>query len=213
MKSSNHRLGRSAALLVSALGASVLLSACAPLLLGGAAVGSAMVVTDRRSTGTQLDDQSIELKAVNRIAPIAGDRGHVSATSYNKVVLLSGEVPDEAMRARVEQQVRSIEGVRSVVNELAILAPSSLTARSNDSLLTSKVKATLVDAKDIQASAIKVVTERGTVYLMGVVTEREATRASDLARSVSGVQKVVRVFEVITEAQLANTKPAPVVEK
>ncbi|URI10115.1 BON domain-containing protein [Aquincola tertiaricarbonis] len=213
MKSSNHRLGRSAALLVSALGASVLLSACAPLLLGGAAVGSAMVVTDRRSTGTQLDDQGIELKAVNRIAPIAGDRGHVSATSYNKVVLLSGEVPDEAMRARVEQQVRSIEGVRSVVNELAILAPSSLTARSNDSLLTSKVKATLVDAKDIQASAIKVVTERGTVYLMGVVTEREATRASDLARSVSGVQKVVRVFEVITEAQLANTKPAPVVEK
>ena len=137
----------------------------------------------------------------------------MSATSYNKVVLLSGEVPDEAMRARVEQQVRSIEGVRSVVNELAILAPSSLTARSNDSLLTSKVKATLVDAKDIQASAIKVVTERGTVYLMGVVTEREAVRASDLARSVSGVQKVVRVFEVITEAELANTKPAPVVEK
>lgn len=213
MKSSNHRLGRSAALLVSALGASVLLSACAPLLLGGAAVGSAMVVTDRRSTGTQLDDQGIELKAVNRIAPIAGDRGHVSATSYNKVVLLSGEVPDEAMRSRVEQQVRGIEGVRSVVNELAILAPSSLTARSNDSLLTSKVKATLVDAKDIQASAIKVVTDRGTVYLMGVVTEREATRASDLARSVSGVQKVVRVFEVISEAQLANTKPAPVVEK
>ena len=213
MKSSKYRLGRSAALLVSALGASVMLSACAPLLLGGAAVGSAMVVTDRRSTGTQFDDQGIELKAVNRISPIAGDRGHVSATSYNKVVLLSGEVPDEAMRARVEQQVRSIEGVRSVVNELAILAPSSLTARSNDSLLTSKVKATLVDAKDIQASAIKVVTERGTVYLMGVVTEREAARASDLARSVSGVQKVVRVFEVITEAQLANTKPAPVVEK
>lgn len=213
MKSTNHRFGRPAVLLLSALGASLLLSACAPLLIGGAAVGSALVVTDRRSTGTQLDDQSIELKAVNRISPIAGDRGHVSATSYNKVVLLTGEVPDEAMRSRVEQQVRGIEGVRSVVNELAIMGPSSLTARSNDSLLTSKVKATLVDAKDVQASAIKVTTERGTVYLMGRVTEREAARASDLARSVGGVQKVVRVFEVISEAELANTKPAPVVEK
>jgi len=213
MKSTNHSLGRTAALLACALGTSVLLSACAPLLIGGAAVGSALVVTDRRSTGTQLDDQSIELKAVNRISPIAGDRGHVSATSYNKIVLLTGEVPDEAMRSRVEQQVRGIEGVRSVVNELAIMGPSSLTARSNDSLLTSKVKATLVDAKDVQASAIKVTTERGTVYLMGRVTEREAARASDLARSVGGVQKVVRVFEVISEAELANTKPAPVVEK
>ncbi|MFN6996741.1 MAG: BON domain-containing protein, partial [Aquincola tertiaricarbonis] len=106
MKSTNHRFGRPAVLLLSALGASLLLSACAPLLIGGAAVGSALVVTDRRSTGTQLDDQSIELKAVNRISPIAGDRGHVSATSYNKVVLLTGEVPDEAMRSRVEQQVR-----------------------------------------------------------------------------------------------------------
>ncbi|WP_046113201.1 BON domain-containing protein [Aquincola tertiaricarbonis] len=213
MKSTNHRFGRPAVLLLSALGASLLLSACAPLLIGGAAVGSALVVTDRRSTGTQLDDQSIELKAVNRISPIAGDRGHVSATSYNKVVLLTGEVPDEAMRSRVEQQVRGIEGVRSVVNELAIMGPSSLTARSNDSLLTSQVKATLVDAKDVQASAIKVTTERGTVYLMGRVTEREAARASDLARSVGGVQKVVRVFEVISEAELANTRPAPVVEK
>lgn len=213
MKSTKHSLGRTAALLASALGASLLLSACAPLLIGGAAVGSALVVTDRRSTGTQLDDQSIELKAVNRISPIAGDRGHVSATSYNKIVLLTGEVPDEAMRSRVEQQVRGIEGVRSVVNELAIMGPSSLTARSNDSLLTSKVKATLVDAKDVQASAIKVTTERGTVYLLGRVTEREAARASDLARSVGGVQKVVRVFEVISEAELANTKPAPVVEK
>lgn len=213
MMSTKYRLGRSAALLVSALGASLLMSGCAAVLLGGAAVGSALVVTDRRSTGTQLDDQSIELKAVNRIASVVGDRGHVSATSYNKVVLLSGEVPDEALRTRVEQQVGGIEGVRSVVNELAIMGPSSLTARSNDSLLTSKVKATLVDAKDIQASAIKVVTERGTVYLMGRVTEREAARASDLARSVGGVQKVVRVFEVISEAELANTKPAPVVEK
>lgn len=213
MKSTNSTLGRSAAVLASALGASLLMSACAPLLIGGAAVGSALVVTDRRSTGTQLDDQSIELKAVNRISPIAGDRGHVSATSYNKIVLLTGEVPDEAMRSRVEQQVRGIEGVRSVVNELAVMGPSSLTARSNDSLLTSKVKATLVDAKDVQASAIKVTTERGTVYLMGRVTEREAGRASDLARSVGGVQKVVRVFEVISEAELANTKPAPVVEK
>ncbi|MEF7617579.1 BON domain-containing protein [Aquincola sp. MAHUQ-54] len=204
---------RSAALLVSLLAASAALSACAPLLIGGAAVGSALVVTDRRTTGTQVDDQSIELKAANRVSQAIGDRGHVNATSYNRVVLLTGEVPDEAARLKVEQAVAGVENVKSVVNELAVMGNSSLTARSNDALLTSKVKATLVDAKDVQANAIKVVSERGTVYLMGRVTEREAGRASDLTRSVGGVQKVVRVFEVITEAELANVTPSPVVEK
>lgn len=207
------RLGRPAALVAATLAAGFALSACAPLVIGGAAVGSALVVTDRRTTGTQVDDQSIELKAVNRVSEAIGDRGHVNVTSYNRILLLSGEVPDEASRTKVEQQVARIESVKSVVNELAVLGNSSLSQRSSDTLLTSKVKATLVDAKDVQATAIKVVTERGIVYLMGRVTEREANRATELTRSVSGVQKVVRVFEVLSEQELANITPAPVVER
>ena len=202
------RLARRGALLAAALAAASLLGGCAPLLLGGAAVGRAMVVTDRRTSGTQLEDQEIELKAVNRGREIVGDAGHINATSYNRLVLLTGEVPSEADKASVEQSVTRIENVRRVVNELAVMGASSLGARSNDTLLTAKVKTSLIDAKDLMASTIKVVTERGTVYLMGIVTEREATRAADLARSVSGVQKVVRVFQVVSEAELANLQPS-----
>lgn len=213
MNLSKVSFGRPAVVIAAVLAASFTLSACAPLLIGGAMAGGALVVTDRRTTGTQVDDQSIELKAVNRVSEAIGDRGHVNATSYNRIVLLTGEVPDEAARAKVEQNVARIENVKSVVNELAVAGNSSLTARSNDALITSKVKATLVDAKDVQANAIKVVTERSTVYLLGRVTEREAVRASDLTRSVGGVQKVVRVFEVLSESELANIVPAPVVDK
>ncbi len=184
------------------------LSACAPLVLGGAMVGSVLMATDRRSSGAQVEDQAIELKAINRVREVVGDRAHVSTTSYNRLVLLTGEVPNEADKAAVEQAVARIENVRSTVNDLAIAGNSSLTSRSNDTILTSKVKASFVDARDMLSNAFKVVTERGTVYLMGRVTEREATRAADLARSVSGVQKVVRVFEIVTEAELANGKPA-----
>lgn len=183
------------------------LAACAPLVVGGAAVGSVLMFTDRRTSGTQIEDQAIELKAMNRVRELLGDRAHVSATSYNRVVLLTGEVPSEADRAAVEQTVARIENVRSTVNELAVMGNSSLTARSNDAILSGKVKATFVDAKDLQANAFKVVAERGTVYLLGRVTEREATRAAELARSVGGVQKVVRVVEILTEAELAELQP------
>lgn len=179
------------------------LSGCAALVVGGA-VGTAMVVTDRRTAGTQLEDQNIELKALTRIRESVGDRGHINTTSYNRLVLLTGEVQSEADRSAVEQAIGRIEGVRSVVNELAVMGASSMTARSNDTILTSKVKASFIDAKDLQAGALKVVTERGVVYLMGRVTEREANRATDLARGVSGVQKVVKVFEMLTEAELAS---------
>ena len=184
------------------------LSACA-LVVGGAMVGGTMVAIDRRTTGTQLEDQTIESKASSRVRELVGDRGHVVVTSYNRTVLLTGEVPTEADRTAVEQAVQRIENVRSTVNELAVMPPSSMSTRSNDSFLTGKVKATFVDAKDLQANAFKVVTERGTVYLMGRVTEREATRATDLARTVSGVQKVVRVFDIVTEAELADLQPPP----
>ena len=200
MSNPNLSLLRNA--LLAALAAATL-GGCAAIVVGGA-VGTAMVVSDRRTSGVQLEDQSIELKAVNRIRDAVGERGHTNVTSYNRTVLLTGEVASEADRSAIEQTVSRIENVRSTVNELAVMGSSSLTARSNDSILTSKVKASYLDAKDLHANTLKVVTERGTVFLMGRVTEREATRAAELARGVSGVQKVVRVFEILTEAELAE---------
>ena len=194
---------------LAALAATTLLGACAPLLIGGAMLGGSMVVTDRRTSGTQIDDQGIELKSINRVSEAIGDRGSVSVTSYNRQVLITGEVPTEADKAAVEQTVARIDNVRLIVNELALTTGSTLGTRSNDTLLTSKVKASMVDAKDVQANAYKVVTERGVVYLMGRVTEREAARATDIARGVSGVRKVVRVFEIVGEAELANGPSAP----
>jgi osmotically-inducible protein OsmY len=195
------------AALAAALAATTLLGACAPLLVGGAMAGTALMVTDRRTSGTQVEDQTIELKALTRVRETIGERGHVVTTSYNRLVLLTGEVQTDADKAAVEQAIARIENVRTIVNELAVMGASSLTSRSNDAILTSKVKASFVDAKDLFANAFKVVTERGTVHLMGRVTEREATRATDIARGVSGVQKVVRVLEVITEAELADAYP------
>ena len=200
-------LNRTTGTLLLALTAGTTLSACAPLLIGGAIWGGTMLVSDRRTSGTQIDDQAVELKSVRRIADVIGDRGHVNVTSYNRLVLLSGEVPTEADKAAVEQAVARIDNVRAIVNELTLAAPSSLSARSNDTLMTGKVKASMVDAKDVQANAYKVVTERGVVYLMGRVTEREANRAADIARGVSGVQKVVKVFDVVSEGELADTQP------
>lgn len=198
---------RRLAALAAALATASLLGACAPLIVGGAVAGAALMVTDRRTSGTQVEDQSIELKALTRVRETIGERGHVNTTSYNRLVLLTGEVPSEADKAAVEQSIARIEGVRSVVNELGVMGASSVTSRSNDAILTSKVKASFVDAKDVFANAFKVVTERGTVHLMGRVTEREANRASDIARGVPGVQKVVRVLEIISEAELADLQP------
>ncbi|WOB08152.1 BON domain-containing protein [Piscinibacter gummiphilus] len=197
-------------LVVSLLAATTALSGCAALLVGGAVVGGSLLATDRRSSGTQLDDQAIEFKANSRIRDLLGDKGHVNATSYNRLLLLTGEVPTEADRTNLEQALSRIDNVKSVVNELAPMFASSLSQRSNDALVTSKVKATLVDAGDISSNAFKVVTERGVVYLMGRVTEREADRAVDLTRSISGVQKVVKVLEVVSEAELAEIDPKAV---
>lgn len=202
-------------LTVLTLAAAASLQACAPLIVGGAAVGGSLMVTDRRTSGAQVEDKSIEIKGANRIKDALGDRGHVNINSYNRLVLLTGEVPTEADRTAAEQALSRVENVKSVVNELAVGFNSSLTSRSNDVLLQGKVKATLVDTKDLISNAFDIVVDRGNVYLMGRVTEREATRATDLTRSISGVAKVVRVFEIITEAELADqpapTRPAPTV--
>ena len=203
-------LPRSARTLLCGLAAGAALTACAPLLMGGAMIGSSLMVSDRRTTGAQVEDQSIEFKSIKRIGDVVGDRDHVNVTSYNRVVLLTGEAVSEADKAAIERAVAGIDNVRSVVNEIAIGAASSFGNRSNDTFLTSKIKASMVDAKDIQANSFKVVTERGIVYLMGIVSEREANRATDIARGVSGVQKVVRVFEIVSEADLAATQPRPV---
>lgn len=182
------------------------LPGCAALLIGGAMVGGTMMAIDRRTSGTQVEDQGIEIKSLSRIRELALP-AHVNVTSYNRVVLITGEVPREADRQAVEQIVGRVENVRSVVNELAVAEPSPVGSRTNDGILSGKVKASFVDAKDLQAPAAKVVTERGIVYLMGRVTEREAARFADVARSVNGVQKVVRVFEVITENELGSIQP------
>jgi osmotically-inducible protein OsmY len=194
---------------MAAAAAATALSACAPLLIGGALVGGSMVAIDRRTSGAQLEDDAIELKAPKRVSEAIGDRGSVSVTSYNRLILITGAVPTEADKSAVEQSLARIENVRSVVNELAVAAPASLSSRSNDALLTSKIVASFIDAKDLQVKALKVVTERGIVYLMGRVTEREATRAAEVARGVDGVQKVVKVFEIVTEAELANPQASP----
>ena len=201
---------------VLALAASLVatLSGCVPLVVGGAAM-SAMVVADRRTSGAQLEDEGIELRGANRLRDTFVDRVHINITSYNRQVLLSGEVPTEAARQQAEDVISRVENVRTIVNELTVASTTTLVGRSTDTLITGKVKASFVDARDLYAGAIKVVTERSTVYLMGRVTQREADRASAIARQIEGVQRVVRIFEVISEeemrrvqAQLIPTAPA-----
>jgi osmotically-inducible protein OsmY len=193
-------------LLAAALALSSL-SACAPLVVGGAMVGSALVVTDRRTAGTQVEDQGIELKAASRLREAMGDRTHINVNAYNRVLLLSGEVKSEDDKAEAERIARGVENVQRVHNELQVGFLSSITSRSNDLVLAAKVKATLIDAKALQSNAFLTVVERGEVYLMGIVTEREANLASELVRGIPKVSKVVRLFEIVSEEELAKRTP------
>lgn len=192
-------------LLLSAVAAATL-SACAPLIVGGAALG-AMVAVDRRTTGAQLEDEGIELRAASRLREALGDAAHFNITSYNRQVLLTGEVPTDQAKQTAEQTVSRVENVRTIVNELGVMARSTLSQRSSDALITGKVRASLLDAREIYSGAFKVVTERGTVYLMGRVTRREADRATQVVRGISGVQRVVRVFELLSEEELQRLAP------
>ena len=181
-------------------------SGCAPLILGGAAVG-AMVTFDRRTSGAQLEDEGIELRGASRLRDALGDRAHLNITSYNRQLLLTGEVPNEQAKQTAEQVVSKVDNVKGIVNELAVMGNTSLAQRSNDTFITGKVKASIVDDKNLYVGAFKVVTERGAVYLMGRVTQREADEATRVARNISGVQKVVRVFEIIGEDELRRLVP------
>lgn len=182
--------------LLSALTFLPALSGCFPLAATGAAA-TAYVAADRRTAGTVIDDETIELKASNRISEKLGNQVHVDVTSYNHVVLLTGEAPTEALKAEAEKIARGLPNVRNVVNEIQIAGPSSLASRSNDALITSKVKARFIDANKFSPNYVKVVTENGVVYLLGLVTHKEAEDAVQIARTTGGVRKVVKVFEYI----------------
>jgi len=176
-------------------------------LVAGAAVQGAVATVDRRTLGAQTEDKAITVKAETQMGDIVGDAGHVNVTSYNRKVLLTGEVRDEAMKRAVENRVRSVSNVESITNELNVAGPSSYTSRASDTLITSKVKLSLADKKTVPATAVKVVTEGGTVYLMGLVTQREGNIAADVAKGVSGVMRVVKVFEYISEEDLKALQP------
>lgn len=170
------------------------LTACVPVVVGGAAAGGVMVA-DRRTSGIYIEDQGIEIKAEKNIIEQIGGNIHANITSYNLNVLITGEAIDESSKAKAEAIVKNIENVKSVTNELTIAGNSSLSSRSNDTYITSKVKATMVTENRFPANYVKVVTENSVVYLMGLVTHKEADEAADIARSVDGVEKVVKVFE------------------
>jgi len=184
------------------------LSACAPLMLGGAVI-TGIVATDRRTTGAQVEDEGIELKVASAVRRELGERIHLNVTSFNRKVLLSGEARTQADKDLAEKLAQSQENVQSVVNDLALAMPSSVTQRSKDIVITSQAKAAFIDAKDLQVNSIKVVTERGVVYLMGRVTSREAKRATDIVRGIGGVTKVVRVFDEISEEELKRLSQPP----
>lgn len=181
------------------------LSGCAPLLIGGAA-GTALVASDRRSTGIQLEDEAIELRAKSNIRDQLGTRVRVDVTSYNRQALLTGEVANAQDKQAVERLVSQVDNVKSVVNELAVQNTPSMWDRSNDVLITGRVKAAFIDAK-VQVNAVKVVTEHAVVYLMGRVTAAEAERATEAARGISGVRRVVRIFETISDEELRRLQP------
>ena len=192
-------------LLLTALAAGGLvsgLSGCFPLAATGMVVG-ALSISDRRTTGAQADDQAIEIKAFNRFRErFKGDAAVTpSVTSFNRIALITGFVPDQQTKAEVGRMVAQIENVRQVINEAFVGVPASLATYGKDVVLTTRVKTAMLDAKDLNGNLIKVVSESGTVYLMGMVIPREADRASDLAARVPGVRRVVRAFELITEAQ------------
>jgi len=189
--------------------AALLLQGCVPMVIGagGAAVYSSL--EDRRSTGTQIDDEAIETRASNRISDRFGSRVHVNVTSYNRIALVTGEVPDDSARAEVEKIVRAVPNVRDVTNDLQISGISSYGSRSNDTYLTSKVRGRLFDTKRVSPVHLKVVTESGVVYLMGVVTEPEAEEAVDIARNTGGVRKVVKVFDYCKPTDELCKPPAP----
>ena len=197
-------LVRAAALAAAAL----VLGGCIEAAIVGGAAGGALMANDRRTSEVVLGDERVENTAGNRISTRFGDKVHVNVTSFNYTVLLTGEVPDAKAKAEIERIASEVERVKAVVNELQIGAVSTLTARGNDTYITGRVKASMVGANKFNTNYVKVVTEAGVVYLMGLVTRKEGDDATEIARAIGGVKKVVRVFEYVT-APPAPPAPAP----
>jgi len=185
---------KSLAVLLS-LAVVLLLAGCPAAIIGGGAVAYG-TIEDRRTSGTMIDDDSIETRISRGVRERYGENTHVNVTSFNRSVLLTGEIPEEARRAEIEKLAQGAGNVRNITNELQVGAPSSLGARANDSYITTKVKGRILDSNKVNPIHVKVVTEAGVVYLMGIVTEQEAADAVDVARNTGGVVKVVRIFDV-----------------
>lgn len=177
-----------------------ILTSCAPMVAAGVGTGAgtgAMVAEDRRTSGTFIEDETIESRSSRRIKEQLGNKVHINVTSFNRIVLLTGEVPEEAMKVQAERLVMTIQNVREIINEIAIAEKSSLTSRSKDALITSRVKGRFLTSGTFQINHIKVVTEDRTVYLLGMVKRDEADNAAEIASSTSGVLKVVKAFEYL----------------
>lgn len=190
--------------LTTFLAISGLLSACAPVIVGGAAATTTAMAIDRRTVGEQIDDQSIELKVSSRIREILPDNARINNISYAGLVILTGDVPSENIKQLAATKTQEVEKVKRVINEIRVGDVTPLSVRTNDTWLTSKIKTALINAKDVPFRTILVTTERGNVYLLGKVTHDEANRASYVASTVNGVNRVVKAFEIISAASIAN---------
>lgn len=188
------------------------LPGCLPVAATSFGAG-VMMAQDRRSSGAYIEDEGLEWKMNNQLAHFFGDRVHVNATAFNRNLLLTGEVPDDATKAQVDKLARELPNIREVYNELTVAAASSLGARSNDAFITSKVKARLVEERNLSANHVKVVTENGTTYLLGLVTDREGRVATEITRTTAGVRHVVRLFEYISPEQAKRLDARPASER
>ncbi|MGQ0545410.1 MAG: BON domain-containing protein [Betaproteobacteria bacterium] len=204
---------RAALAAAGVLAAALLASGCAAVVIGAGGVAAVSALEDRRTAGAQIEDEANELRGVNRIAERYPEGAHVNVTSFNRMLLLTGEVPDAAARDAIEKIAAGLPNARSVANELEVAGVSSLAARSNDSLITSKVKLRFIDANRFSPLHVKVVTEAGVAYLMGIVTEQEGNDAAQIARTTGGVRKVVKVFEYCKPSDEACRPPSPPAQK
>lgn len=175
-----------------------ILVGCVPMFAVGTATGTgAYISEDRRTSGMFIEDEGIELKGGRRIYQQFGDKVHINITSYNRMVLLTGEAPTETIKTDIEKLIMGVDNVRKIFNEIAVAGNTSLTSRSNDTMITSKVKTRFLTERKFQINHVKIVTENEVVYLLGVVTQQEADNAAQIASSTAGVKKVVKVFEYI----------------
>jgi osmotically-inducible protein OsmY len=201
-------LKRSLVVALAATAAASTLTGCVPLVATGIGAGTLMIV-DRRTSGAYVEDEAIEWKTRNRIGERFGTKTNVNPTSYNRILLLTGEVPDNATRGEVERIAAEVPNVRAVTNETVVGPVSTFSTRGNDAYITSKIKARFVEAGKFSANHVKVVTESATVFLMGLVTQAEADAATEIARTTGGVQKVVRIFEYIGADQARQLDSRP----